>query len=190
VLGSERGRWAMLLTALFVCAARGEFDERLRTCGGCHGADGNSATAGVPSLAGQPRVFLEHYLVMTREGIRGSELMQQLLKGVTDREIAAIARHYAALAPRNEPGPLDSALFERGKKIAQANRCGTCHAPDYRGREQMPRLAGQREDFLVEAMRAYRENRRRGGDTIMAASLYGMSESDLKALAHYFAHLE
>lgn len=146
--------------------------------------------AGVPSLAGQPRVFLEHYLVMTREGIRGSEVMQQLLKGVSDREIAAIAGHYAALSPRNAAGPLDPALFERGKRIAQANRCGTCHLPDYRGREQMPRLAGQREDFLAEAMIAYRENRRRGGDTIMAASLYGKSEADLRALAHYFAHLK
>lgn len=145
--------------------------------------------AGVPSLAGQPRVFLEHYLVMTREGIRGSEVMQQLLKGMSDREIAAIARHYAALSPRNEAGPLDRALFERGRKVAEANRCGTCHLPDYRGREQMPRLAGQREDFLAEAMIAYRENRRRGGDTVMAASLYGIADSDLKALAHYFAHL-
>ena len=54
----------------------------------------------------------------------------------------------------------------------------------------MPRLAGQREEFLLEAMLAYRENRRPGGDTIMAASLHGIAEADLKALAHYLSRLK
>jgi cytochrome c553 len=53
----------------------------------------------------------------------------------------------------------------------------------------MPRLAGQREDFLAEAMFAYQQNRRAGGDTIMAASLYGIPAADIKALAHYLARL-
>ena len=39
----------------------------------------------------------------------------------------------------------------------------------------MPRLAGQREDYLVAEMRAYRDDKRNGGDTIMAAALYGVS---------------
>lgn len=54
----------------------------------------------------------------------------------------------------------------------------------------MPRLAGQREEFLAEAMLAYRHNRRPGGDTIMAATLYGIPEADFKALAHYFSRLK
>ena len=53
----------------------------------------------------------------------------------------------------------------------------------------MPRLAGQREEFLAEAMLQFRQNRRPGGDTLMAAALYGIPEADFKALAHYFASL-
>ena len=64
-----------------------------------------------------------------------------------------------------------------------------CHLPDFRGREQMPRLAGQREEFLAEAMLQYRQNRRPGGDTMMAAALYGIPETDFRALAHYLARL-
>ena len=54
----------------------------------------------------------------------------------------------------------------------------------------MPRLAGQREDFLAEAMLAYRHNRRPGGDTMMSGALYGIPEADFKALAHYFSRLK
>jgi cytochrome c553 len=163
-------------------------EQRLPVCAGCHGADGNSGTAGIPSIAGQPRVFLENYLVLTREGLRGSEAMQNLLRGVPDRDIVALASHYEKLpAKPSAAGPLDRKLFERGRQVAARNRCGNCHSPDFRGQAQMPRLAGQREDFLAEAMFAYRQNRRPGGDTIMAASLYGIPDADIKALAHFLA---
>ena len=183
------GRWGIVLTAFFVSCALAQSEERLKVCGGCHGADGNSSIAGTPSLAGQPRVFLENYLVMTREGLRGTKVMQDLLKGVKDPEIVAMATHFSKLTPKSDPGPADKPLFERGKALAAKNRCANCHSSKYEGREQMPRLAGQREDFLAEAMLAYQQNRRPGGDTIMAASLYGMSTSDIKALAHYLSRL-
>lgn len=183
------GRWA-LLAALFFSAAHAQIEAKLKVCAGCHGADGNSVTAGTPSIAAQPRIFLENYLIMTREGIRGSEVMQALLKGVPDREIVALARHYADLKARPAQAAVDRALFERGRGIAARTRCGSCHLPNYVGREQMPRLAGQREEFLAEVMLQYRQNRRPGGDTMMSAALYGIPEADFKALAHYFSRLE
>ena len=190
------GRWLLTgATALFISTAFAQVsaqvsDARLAACGGCHGPDGNSPVPGVPSLAGQPKVFLENYLVMTREGIRGSEVIQTLLKGISDREIVAIAAHYNALRKRPVAGNTDAAQLARGREVAEKNRCGNCHLPNYYGQEQVPRLASQREDFLYEALIAYRQNKRPGGDTIMAASLYGIPDADLKALAHYLAHLK
>ena len=184
-----KGRWA-LLAALFISAAHAQVEDRLKACAGCHGADGNSVVAGTPSIAAQPKIFLENYLVMTREGIRGLDDMQALLKGVADRDIIAMAKHYSALPSKPGPVSIDKNLFRKGKELAAKNRCGSCHLPHFRGREQMPRLAGQREEFLEEAMLAYRQNRRPGGDTIMAASLYGIADADFKALAHYFSHLK
>ena len=183
------GRWAGLLTALVLSAALAQGEERLASCAGCHGPDGNSRTPGVPSIAGQPKVFLENYLVLTREGLRGSDDMHKLLHGVPDREIVALAAHFSKLPMQPEVGATDPARFERGRQVVNQNHCGNCHRPDLLGQEQMPRLAGQREDFLIEAMLAYRQNRRAGGDTIMAASLYGIPEADLRAIAHYLARL-
>ncbi|MGD9953093.1 MAG: cytochrome c, partial [Burkholderiales bacterium] len=164
--------------------------ERLAQCGACHGADGVSAIPGTPSLAAQPALFVENQLVLIREGIREVQpAMAEALTGIRDAEIRALAKHYAALNPPAPAGKPDAALARRAQAIAAKAHCGSCHLPDYSGREQIPRLAGQREEYLLEAMRQYRDNRRTGGDTIMAASLYGIPDEDLQALAGYLARL-
>ena len=181
-----QGRWA-LLAALFISSTHA---QNVSSCAACHGPDGNSVIAGTPSIAGQPRIFLENYLVMTREGLRGNDVMRALLKGVPDKDLVALAKHFSGLKAKAIPDPVDKTLFEKGRKIAASNRCASCHEKTYSGREQMPRLAGQREEFLAEVMLQYRQNRRPGGDTMMAAALYGIPEADFKALAHYFSRLK
>jgi cytochrome c553 len=176
----------MLAALVFSAAAPAQSLER---CTACHGPDGNSIVPGVPSIAAQPRLFLEHYLVLTREGLRGSEVMQHILKGVSDPEIVAMAAHFERMPAKPQPGPTDPGLFRRGGEVAARHHCGSCHRPDYLGQQQMPRLAGQREDFLIESMLAYQQNKRPGGDTIMAAALYGIPEADIRAMAHFLATL-
>ena len=161
--------------------------ERLKACAACHGADGNSQTPGIPSIAGQPKVFVENLLVLVREGLRGSPVMQELLRGVKDREIIALATHYAALPARAAPGTRDAALVARGRELSGKLRCGICHLADFRGQQQVPRLAGQREEFLVATLIAFRDNPPPGVDTQMSAALYGVSDADIKALAHFLA---
>ena len=188
-MGSElrAGRWA-LLAAFFVAGAAAQ--DRLPLCAACHGADGNSETLGTPSLAGQPKLFLETQLVLFREELRVSPQMQPAVKGLSDREITRLAEHYAALPARPaRNGPADPAQVRRAMTLAQDLHCGSCHLPDFRGRQQIPRLAGQREDYLTESMLSYRDNRRSGGDTIMAAALYGVPDADIRALAHYLSRL-
>jgi cytochrome c553 len=38
-------------------------------------------------------------------------------------------------------------------------------------------------------MLAYRDNKRSGGDTMMAAALYGVKDEEIRALAHFLARL-
>lgn len=185
----RRGRRA-LAAALFVSGAA-LAQDRVALCAGCHGADGNSQTPGIPSIAGQPRIYLENQLIILREGLRVQPQMQQAVEGLTDKEIVQLAQHYARLPARpavtDAPDP---AKVQRAAALAKELHCGSCHLPDFRGREQMPRLAGQREEYLVESMLAYRDDRRKGGDTVMAAALYGVSDEDIRALAHYLARLK
>ena len=162
---------------------------RTAACAACHGEGGRSTTAGIPTLAGQPAVFVETQLIMIREGLRPVPPMQGMLDGVSDTEVTALARHYSQQKPDAPKDAPQAALMERGKAAAARLHCASCHLPDYSGREQMPRLAGQREDYLKTVMKQFRDNQTQGRDTIMASTLYGVSDEDLAALAHYMAHL-
>ncbi len=167
-----------------------DMSAKLAVCGACHGPDGNSSMVGMPSLAGQPKVFLENNLIMIREGIRDIPVMKGQLDGMSDPQIIALAKFYSAQVLKPTPGKRDEALYERGQLLSKQALCGTCHLPDYVGREQMPRLAGQREDYLLHSMRQFRNNQATGRDTIMAASLYGMNDDDLRAIAQYLSQLK
>jgi cytochrome c553 len=189
VTARRKGRRA-LLAALFV-SGTALAQDRLALCASCHGADGNSRTAGIPSIAGQPRIYLENQLIILREGLRVVPQMEEAVRGLSDKEIVGLARHYAVQPVRPAAtDPADPAKVRRATALAKELHCGSCHLPDFRGREQMPRLAGQREEYLLESMLAYRDDRRKGGDTIMAAALYGVSDEDIRALAHYLARLK
>ena len=163
---------------------------KLAVCAACHGSDGNSTIVGTPSLAGQPKVFLENNLIMIREGLREIPAMKGQLDGLSDPQIIALAKFYTAQVLKPVPGQRDEALYERGQLLSKQALCGTCHLPDYVGREQMPRLAGQREDYLLHTMRQFRNNQATGRDTIMAASLYGMNDDDLRSIAQYLSQLK
>jgi cytochrome c553 len=181
----RKGRWA-LLTALFISASWAQ--ERVGLCAACHGEDGNSDNPQIPSIAGQPKLFLENQLILFREELRKSDQMLPVVKGLKDPEIIKLAEHFSKLPAKGmEAGGADAKLMRLGAEKAKALRCGVCHLSDFSGQNQIPRLAGQREAYLEAEMRAYRDNKRSGGDTIMAAALYGVSDADIRALAHYLS---
>ena len=181
----SKGRWA-LLTAFFISAAWAQ--DRVQLCAACHGPDGNSTNPQVPSIAGQPKLFLENQLILFREELRKSEQMAPVVKGLKDPEIIKLAEHFSKLPAKvMDTAPADPALVKQATSKAKELRCGICHLADFSGQNQIPRLAGQREAYLDSEMRAYRDGKRTGGDTIMAAALYGVSDADIKALAHYLS---
>src|SRR6185436_402199 len=106
---------------------------------------------------------------------------------LTDDEIVALAVHYAAQPPKALAPPPKPELARAGGELAQRLLCGTCHLPSYAGQQQVPRLAGQDEAYLVQSMKQFRDNPGPGRDTIMAASLYGLSDADLANLASFLA---
>lgn len=181
--------WGVFFSMLTPWAQAQTISAKLLVCAACHGADGNAQLPGAPSLAGQPKIFIENQLVMIREGMRNIPMMQGMLDGVSDDEISAMAAHYAKLPIKKPPVDRQAALYALGEKKSNDMRCGTCHLPNYVGREQMPRLAGQREDYLLHSMRQFKSNQAVGRDTIMAASLYGVGDDDLKAIAHFLSRL-
>ncbi len=162
---------------------------RANMCNACHGPNGNAALKDMPSIAGQPKVFIENQLVLIREGMRDIPQMKGVLDNVPDTELTELAIYYTNQRIAKPPAQKQTALYDKGETLSKEMRCGICHLPTYVGREQMPRLAGQREDYLLYTMRAMKANQAVGRDPIMIASLYGISDEDLKAISHYLSRL-
>lgn len=167
------------------------FEQRVQLCSACHGASGNPAPLpNTPTLSGQPKLFLENQLVLIREGMRDIPSMKGVLEGWSDDDLVRMAQHFATQSVKAPSKPQDAKLIESGRQLAQGNRCGVCHLPNYIGRDQMPRLAGQKEDYLLHSMRMMQANQATGRDPIMAASLHGLKDADLVAMSHYLSQLK
>ena len=110
-----------------------------------------------PSLGAQPSFFVVAQLFLFRDGRRGNALqaMTDAAKPLTDDDLRAFADLISKLPPPAPPGkPTETQKYARGRELVLKNHCTTCHNPDLSGREQMPRLANQREDYLLKALRA------------------------------------
>jgi cytochrome c553 len=92
-------------------------------------------------------------------------------------------------APRPADGPADPARTKRARALIQQHRCNFCHNQDFSGEQNAPRLAGQREDYLVKALREYKNNTRRAYDAAMADVMYPVTDADILDLAHFLARL-
>jgi len=167
-------------------AARGQ--AKSKTCVECHGSSQRPPLAGTPYLGGQPAQFLELQMLLMREGLRDVPLMAASMKGLSDRDVSDLAAHFARQAPLKNTGRRDRDRYARGAALAKAMICSNCHGDDFRGRSHLPRLAGQREDYLRASLKAYRDNKRTGIDTSMNEAMYRVTDRDIEALAHFFAH--
>jgi cytochrome c553 len=142
----------------------------------------------VPSLGGQPAFYLTIQLFMFRERLRVVEPMNQMMQGLSDADLHAMAELIAKLPPPQPAAdPPDAGRMERARAIVEQRRCNFCHNRDYSGGENTPRLAGQREDYLAKAMREYKRDARRGYDASMADVLYGVSDEQILELAYFLA---
>jgi cytochrome c553 len=163
--------------------------DKIEVCSGCHGPGGVSQTDGVPNLAGQPDLFFQWQLVYFRGETRVNELMTPAAKDLTDDDIRDLGAYFVTLPP-GEPAGADSdpALTQTGGKLANERHCAQCHTQTFAGQGEVPRLAGQREEFIVKALHDYQHGARRGrGNVIMPEIAYSLNEDDIKAIAHFMS---
>jgi cytochrome c553 len=167
-------------------------NEKLAGCLACHGAGGVSEQEGVPSLAAQPDLYTQWQLMFFRLESRKSDIMEPIAKSLNDDDVRALGAYFAALPPPPAPPPPDPKpeLSAAAKSMAQERHCNSCHTARFAGQQATARLAGQREEVLRKALEDYRSGARRGtGIAAMPEAVYGMSDDDFAALAHYLSRL-
>ena len=181
---------AAIVSAGALPAVAAEPPETLAPCLACHGADGQSQTENVPSLGGQVAPYSLIQLVMFREKMRVAEPMNEAAKGLSDGDLQSLADAVAALPPPKPPDDAgDPARLERARALAEQHRCNICHLPDFAGQQTAPRLADQREDYLLKTLREYKTGARRAYEPIMLDVLQPIDDAALVELAYYLARV-
>jgi cytochrome c553 len=174
-----------------VTAGAQSLQERLPTCLACHGEQGTSQNENVPSLGAQTAPYSLIQLYLFREKQRAAEPMNDMTKGLSDDDLRTLSDLIAKL-PQPEPaaGTADQARVAAAQGLVQQHRCNFCHAPNLAGQDNVPRIAGQREDYLVKTMREYKSNTRHGYDASMAEVLAPVTDAQIVELAYYISRVK
>jgi len=110
-------------------------------------------------------------------------------KSMNDDDLRAFGELVSSLpAPPPSAQPPDAERYRRADAVARERHCPVCHGADYSGQRQVPRLAGQQEEYLLKVMRDYRSGKRIGYGGAMADELKSLDEGQLADLAYYLAH--
>jgi cytochrome c553 len=180
-----------LLLVLIASSGRAEtIAERAAPCLACHGEKGQSETENIPSLGAQQAPYALIQLFMFREKLRVFEPMNEMAKALTDDDLRAFSDFVATLPKPSPPADAgDPARLQRAQALVQQQHCASCHNADFSGRDNVPRLAGQREDYLAKTMREYKDNSRHGYDGTMAEVLQPVTPEEIADLAYFLARL-
>ena len=182
----------LLAVAFFAQPAYAEGDveagkELGYTCLGCHGIDGYRnayPSYRVPKLGGQKAAYIEIALKGYRDGARKHPTMIAQGTSLTDQQIADVSAYLASIG-----GDTVAAGGTQGASFDKAATCAACHGQNGISISAVwPTLAGQHEDYLLNALKQYRDGTRT--DPVMTAQAAMIAEEDLAKLAMYFSSLE
>lgn len=182
-------------------------EQYTATCAGCHGADGNSAAASFPKLAGQNENYLLKQLIDIKNGDRVVSQMAGLLDGFDEEQMADIAAYYAS--QEKTVGSADPDLVALGEQLYRGGNtetgvpsCAGCHSPTGAGNgpAAYPMLSGQHaayiESQLYKFQRGYRasepsdEARTNDGESrVMRSTAFRLKDFEIEALASYISGL-
>ena len=168
------------------------YAERFRNvCAACHGADGRSEMAGTPVLAGQYSLYTITQLFLFREGRRTNEAMVALAKPMTDADLRGFSDFIGTLAPVPAPAPAappDASRMSKGQALAQQHKCVFCHGAALDGGQGVPRIGGQKEDYVRGTLHGFKSGDRPGYTRAMSEALSQVPVEDLDLLAYYVAN--
>ena len=165
-----------------------EFGAKLLVCNVCHGDRGVPKNANIPIIWGQQESYLLKQLHDFDTKDRNVEVMTWMTKTLTPAEQAPTAVNFAKKEWPAKAANAAATAAPRGVAVCQA-----CHAQNFLGAVQAegvatPRLAGQRYEYLVEAMRRFAEGERTN-NADMVQIMKGISAADRDAMARYLSSL-
>ena len=180
-----------------------EFQAKSGYCETCHGlsARGFIGTNPMPRLAGQQPGYIKNQLQAFIDRRRLNPVMGNVAHVLSPAMVDALAKHFKDLDPPPYGGA-PKALMSEGEKIfhegipgAEVPACDTCHGQDAHGQDELPRLAGQLDGYVINKLANW--SKERGQDPknpdnseIMAPIAAKLTKEQIAAVAAYVSDLK
>jgi cytochrome c553 len=169
-------------------------------CSSCHGGQGQGQPeAGFPRLAGLNAGYIEHALSGFASKSRDSAIMTPIAGALSADDRKAVADYFSGLHPpaATPASPPDEALVAVGAEIALRGdqsraipACSQCHGSAGLGAgSKVPGIAGQAETYIANRLAAWKKDAPYNQAHPMAAVADKLEDSQIKAVAAYFARL-
>jgi cytochrome c553 len=160
-----------------------------QACAACHGADGNSVAGNFPNLAGQTWRYIYIQLKDFKEGRRSNPVMSPMAEPLSKQDMIDIANYFAAQTAKPSSFAADAAKVKRGKAKADQTLCAMCHLGGFAGQNEIPKVAGQQYEYIVQQLRDFKARSRTNDAGNMTSVAQTLSETDIENLAHYITSL-
>lgn len=169
-------------------AAAGQ--PKAQACVVCHGPMGNSINPDYPILAGQTARYLYLELQDFKAGRRSDPRMSPVAAGLSREDMLDLADYFAQQRPNPVPFKADQARIDAGRLKAQEVLCTMCHLGGFGGQNEIPRVAGQHDRYIVKQLQDFRGRKRTNDAGNMTSVSTGLSDEDIENLAAYIANLQ
>jgi len=151
---------------------------------------GNSTNPDYPVLAGQGARYIYLELKDFKEGRRSDPRMSPVAATLSRDDMLDLAAYFAAQKPTPIAFNPDGAKVAAGKEKAAQLLCTMCHLGGFTGQNEIPRVAGQYDLYIVKQLKDFRDRRRTNDAGNMTSVTKGLSDQDIENLAAYIANLQ
>lgn len=164
-----------------------------QVCAACHAADGNSAAAANPRLAGLNAEYIYKQLTDYKSGARKNAVMAGMVANLTDDDKRNLAVYFANQRPKpatsknQELALVGERIWRGGVPGTGVPACASCHGVRGQGiPTQFPRLAGQHSDYIYTQLNEFRlGNRANDAAQMMRNIAARMTDADMRAVSAY-----
>jgi len=172
-----------------------------KRCDHCHGAEGFSAVASIPNLAGINKLAIWKQLEDFRSHKRLSHAMDPIAESLSSRDEADVVAYYTKLPvfsdpqdnrifPQPRPDPAHAAIASHLVSFGDGERgippCQACHGP-VAYRPGVPSLATQNAGYVLKQLEAFADGSRANDINMPMRTIAGLLTNDERqALAEYY----
>lgn len=176
--------------------AQGAASVTVTACLPCH-SEGAAGAPTFPKLDGQHAAYLDKQLREYKTGKRKSAIMAPVFGALKKQQIPVMAAHFASQTPARgavenpQLAALGKVLYEEGNRATGVPGCVGCHLPNGVGYQRYPRLAGQRQAYIVQQLVDFKSGARSNDRArVMRAVAGRLTDEEIRAVAEYVAGLQ